>query len=425
MNHRPLSHVRILLVCAVVLVVLQTAALPSAAQADPAAEMLARINAVRVAQKLPPYAYSEKLSAAAQVHSKDMAAAGKVDRTGTDGSSPKSRILAAGYGQWTIGPVVDEAIYGGTDGLQGAFDWWMNTPTDKGRLLSTRFREVGIGAATAPNGWIYWTLDLGAQPNVLPAFVNGGVTRVDTTTVTLTLTTENAVPAGEGANTIGQPVQVRVASDDSFTGSDWQPWAAEVPFQLLPKAQQTIYVLYRDAQGRTVPVSINMTLTNVPPVPTATATRTPTVTPPATLTPQATNSPRPTATFPPSRTPVPTVAGTELAITGATPTDTPSPSPTAPGIAPPTRSRVTPRPRVTPTVVVAGPYSSPPRDLPLAVCALQAAALALAALLIARRSLNRLPPARVPDAAKEQPLSQQIHDALSKKTGEQGGTVTK
>ena len=86
----------------------------------------------------------------------------------------------------------------------------MNSPTDKGRLLSTRFREVGIGAATASNGWIYWTLDLGAQPNVLPAFVNGGVTRVATTIVTLTLTTENAVPAGEGTNTLGQPVQVRV-----------------------------------------------------------------------------------------------------------------------------------------------------------------------------------------------------------------------
>ena len=411
MNHRLSSHIRILMACAVALAVLPIAALPSAAQADPAAEMLARINAVRIAQKLPPYAYSEKLAAAAQAHSKDMAAAGKVDRAGTDGSSPKSRILAAGYGQWTIGPVVDEAIYGGTDGLQGAFDWWMNAPTDKGRLLSTRFREVGIGAATASNGWIYWTLDLGAQPNVLPAFVNGGVTRVDTTTITLTLTTENAVPAGEGANTIGQPVQVRVASDDSFTGTDWQPWAAEVPFQLLPKAQQSVYVLYRDAQGRAVPVSINVTLTNVPAVPTATSTRTPTVTPPATLTPQATNTPRPTATFPPSRTPVPTVAGTEPvtpAVTGAAPTDMLSPSPTAPIIAPPTRSRVTPRPRVTPTVVVAGPYSSPPRDLPLAVCALQAAALALAALLIARWSLNRLPSAHVPDAAStEQPLSQQ------------------
>ncbi len=427
MNRRPLSRIRILLACAVALAVLQAVAFPSAAQADPAAEMLARINAARVAQGLPPYAYNEKLATAAQAHSKDMAAAGKVDRTGADGSSPKSRILAAGYGQWAIGPVIDEAIYGGTDGAQGAFEWWMNAPTDKGRLLSTRFREVGIGAAAASNGWIYWTLDLGAQPNVLPAFVNGGATRVATTMVTLTLTTENAVPAGEGTNTIGQPVQVRVASDDSFTGTDWQPWAAEVPFQLLPKAQQSIYVLYRDAQGRTVPVSINVTLTNVPAMPTATSTRTPTSTLPPTLTPQATNTPKPTATYPPSRTPAPTVVGSEPAtpaITGAPPTDTPSFSPMTPGIAPPTRSRATPRPRVTPTVVVAGPSDSPPRDLPLAVCALQAVALVLAALLIARRSLNQLPP--VPDAAStEQPLSQQIHDTLIKKTGEQGDKVTR
>jgi hypothetical protein len=428
MNYRTLLHIRVVMACAVALAVLPVAAFPSAAQSDPAAEMLARINAVRIAQKLPPYAYSEKLAGAAQAHSKDMAASGKVDRAGTDGSSPKSRILAAGYGQWTIGPIVDEAIYGGTDGLQGAFDWWMNAPTDKGRLLSTRFREVGIGAATSSNGWIYWTLDLGAQPNVLPAFINGGVTRVDNTIITLTLTTENAVPAGEGANTIGQPVQVRVASDDSFTGTDWQPWAAQIPFQLLPKAQQNVYVLYRDAQGRTVPVSINVTLTNVPAVPTATSTRTPTITLPPTLTREATDTPRPTATFPPSRTPTPTVAGIEpatLVITGTPPTETPSPSPMAPIIAPPTRSHLTPRPRVTPTVVAAGPYDSPPRDLPLTVCALQAVALVLGVLIIARRSLNRLPPARAPEAAKEQPLSQQIHDALSKKTSEQGSTVTK
>jgi hypothetical protein len=192
---------------------------------------------------------------------------------------------------------------------------------------------------------------------------------------------------------------------------------------LLPKAQQTLYVLYRDAQGRTVPVSVNVALTNVP---AATSTRTPTSTLPPTLTPQATNTPKPTATYPPSRTPAPTVAGSEPAtpaLTGAPPTDTPSSSPTTPGIAPPTRSRATPRPRVTPTVVVAGPSDAPPRDLPLAVCALQGVALVLAALLIARRSLNRLPP--VPDAANtKQPLSQQIHETFSKKTDEQGDKVT-
>jgi uncharacterized protein YkwD len=384
MNHRLLLPIRILLALMCAATLIRFSVSPSAAQADPALELLVRINAARVAQGLPPYALSEKLAAAAQTHSKDMAATGRVDRAGSDGSTPKSRILAAGYGQWTIGPVVDEAIYGGTGGAPGAFDWWMSTETDKARILSARFREVGIGAVTAPNGWIYWTLDLGAQPNVLPAFVNGGVTSVDVMTVTLMLTTESAVPAGEGTTTLGQPVQIRVASDDSFTGADWQPWAAQIPFRLLPKAQQKVYVLYRDTQGRTAPYSIGVILTNVPPTATFTPSPTFTWTPPPSITPLPSNTPRPTETPPPTRTPIPTFAGGPSAtpFPGASPTATPSPLPGTP--------RPTLRPRVTPTAQ-AGLDSAAPRELAVAVCGLQAIAFVLAALVIARRSLNRLP----------------------------------
>ena len=398
MNHRRLLPIRILLalVCAATLVRFSVS--PSAAQTDLAIELLARINAARAAQGLAPYALSDKLTTAAQNHSKDLAATGRVDRTGSDGSTPKSRILAAGYGQWTIGPVVDEAIYGGTGGAQGAFDWWTSTETDKARILSARFREVGIGAVTAPNGWIYWTLDLGAQPNVLPAFVNGGVTSVDVMTVTLTLTTEGAVPAGEGTTTLGQPVQIRVASDDSFTGADWQPWAAQIPFQLLPRSQQKIYVLYRDTQGRTAPYSISVILTNVPPTATFTPTPTFTWTPPPSITPPPSNTPRPTETPPPTRTPIPTFAGgpSSTPTSGAPPTVTPSPLPGTP--------RPTLRPRATPTGQ-AGPYSNAPRELAVAVCGLQAIAFVLAALIIARRSLNRLPTASAQPPAGAEPAS--------------------
>ena len=386
MNHRQSFVVRISLACLVACVVLiQLGPQPVTAQADPAAELLARINAVRKTNGLPPYALNDKLTAAAQAHSKDMVSKGKVDRAGSDGSTPKSRILAAGYGQWTIGPVIDEAIYGGTGGAQGAFDWWMSTDTDKSRLLSSRFREVGIGAATAPNGWIYWTLDLGAQPNILPFCVNGGVYSVDSSAVTLTLTTENAVPAGEGTSTIGQPLQVRVASDDSFTGAEWQPWAAQVPFKLQAKSQQKIYVVYRDAQGRTAAYSLAVTLTNVP---------TPTYTPPPTLTPPPTNTRRATETSAPTRTALPAATG-EDNVTATPPPITPltqlvmfSPTPT-------TALRGTPRLRVTPTTVAAGPYGSPPSGLLGSVCALQAVVLALAAFAIIRRSLRRMPAAGV------------------------------
>jgi uncharacterized protein YkwD len=382
------SVYRILITClAVCVAFIHLSVVPSAAQADPTAELLSRINAARVANGLPPYALNDKLAATAQAHSQDMASKSKVDRVGSDGSTPKSRILAAGYGQWTIGPVIDEAIYGGTGGAQEAFDWWMSTDTDKGRLLSTRFREVGIGAATASNGWTYWTLDLGAQPNVLPAYVNGGVTSVATQAVTLTLTTENAVPAGEGTGTIGQPLQVRLASDDSFTGAEWQPWAAQVPFKLQATAQQKIYVLYRDAQGRTASYFIVVTLTNVPP---PTVTPSPTWTPPPSITPLPTATPKPTETSAPTRTPIPTV-GNEEATTPTPPPLTPLIQPTT-SVTPPTPTpRGTPKLRVTPTTAAAGSYGSPPSGLVMSVCALQVMALVLAAFAILRRSLHRMP----------------------------------
>jgi hypothetical protein len=388
---------RILIVCLAVCIAL--AALPvvaSSAQADPAADMLARINGARVANGLPPYFLSDKLTAAAQAHSKDMASRGKVDRTGSDGSAPRTRALAAGYGQWSNGPIVDEAIYGGTG---SAFDWWMGTDSDKGRILSPRYREVGIGAATAPNGWVYWAVEVGAQPNVLPFFMNGGVTRADLPEVVLTLTTENAVPAGEGTATIGQPLQIKAAPDDSFTGVEWQPWAAQVTYKLQPLAQQTIHMLYRDAQGRTAPFSTTVTLSNVP---TLTATPLPSRTSSPTLTPPPTNTRKPTETTVATRAPTSTSAGNGLA-TATPPPLTPLALAATVNTPPASTPRGTPRPRFTPTAVPTGPYGSPPGEMVAAVVILQAVAIVLAALAILGRTLRRMPAA--PEAAQSQTQS--------------------
>jgi len=324
-----------------------------------------------------------------------MASKGRVDRTGSDGSTPKSRILNAGYGQWTIGPVIDEAIYGGTGGTQGALDWWLSTDTDERRIVSNRFREIGIGAATAANGWVYWTLDLGAQPNVLPAFVNGGVSSVDTTAITLTLTTENAVPSGEGVSTLGQPVQVRVglgrvvyrhrlaalgpagsvpAAGPGSTKNlcplsryrrthrfvldcrDVDPCPAGDFYTLAhldaAALHHTLADEYAQANGHTAAD------------PHADADR----------------CQRKTATFAPLPSGTAALVGTPPGASVAQP-------------------RPTLRPRTTPTAVAAGPYSAPPSALLQAVCVLQTVALVLAALSILRRSLHRLPTVPVPPQA--------------------------
>jgi len=120
-----------------------------------------------------------------------MASKGKVDRAGSDGRHP-SRILAAGYGQWTIGPVIDEAIYGAQAARRARSIGDGHRHRQK-PLLSSRFREVGIGAATAPNGLDLLDARPGCAAQHLAVLCQRRVYSVDSSAVTLTLTTENAV----------------------------------------------------------------------------------------------------------------------------------------------------------------------------------------------------------------------------------------
>ena len=57
---------------------------PTAAQSNPAAQVLSRINALRVQNGLIPLALNDALDTAAQAHSNDMAATGNVDHAGSD-----------------------------------------------------------------------------------------------------------------------------------------------------------------------------------------------------------------------------------------------------------------------------------------------------------------------------------------------------
>src|SRR5262245_23995909 len=90
---------------------------PVAAQADDAArdaaQILARINAVRQQNGLLPLDLNSQLTAAAQRHSDDMARTGNIDHAGSDGSTIESRIREAGYGHWRTFGLWGENIYGG------------------------------------------------------------------------------------------------------------------------------------------------------------------------------------------------------------------------------------------------------------------------------------------------------------------------
>ena len=333
---------------------------PARAQ-DATGELLALINNARQAQGLHPYVVSARLTFAAQRHSHDMAVNGLVRHLGSDGSSDTQRILEAGYDVYQFGPVVGENIYSGASDAQAPFEGWMTVLSARDNLLNEQYREIGIGIASDDQGRVFWTVTFGAQPNVLPVLINGGVASVDTVTVTLTLLPENVVPDGLGT-AMGQPVEYRASVDPQFKLAEWKPWAEQVSFVLEETpGLQTIYVQLRDAEGSTSISQASVTLTGPEETPTpvetaetATATRTVTPTPTpvetaetATATRTVTPTPAPTGTSTP--TPTPTSTLTPAATVTLTPTMTAS------STSPPTEAPVptaTPNPPSLPTVTV-------------------------------------------------------------------------
>ena len=348
------SLFRIFVACAVLVAFVPTAF----AQTDPAAELLSRINSLRAQNSLLPLALSSNLAASAQAHSNDMGATGNVDHTGSDGSTPDSRIKAAGYGQWSSYGIWGENIYGGQIAkLDDAWTFWINSAVHLKNLLSTRYREIGIGVAVSSNG-TYYTLDFGAQPNVLPVFIDS----IDGANVTLLLTNETDVPTGDGINDMGQAVEVRVGEGTDVSGAPWQPWASTLGYGLSnASGQHTLTVEYRDSLKRGSKYSLTFTPSNFANGSAssgATPTATPKTTSTATLAPTRTSAPTETATLPPTKTAAPTETPTTAptvtapAATSptATSTATPTVSPTAtPTDQPKATATATPIPSTTPT----------------------------------------------------------------------------
>ncbi len=228
--------------------------LPAPAQTTDKSSVLTAINQVRLSNGLTPLAVNPALEKAAQQHSDDMAGQSFVDHTGSNGSSPVDRLSAAGYPAWQDTRVWAESIYAGSHGFTEALDYFMKDDAQRRNLLASRYREVGIGVGVSTNAngvqMVYWTLDFGSQPNVLPIFINDGVTLINTPQVAIHLTQEDAVPGGEGA-AIGRIIDVRISSESTFKNAAWQPWEPLIPFTFDSKpGLKSVYVQMRDGGGR-------------------------------------------------------------------------------------------------------------------------------------------------------------------------------
>jgi len=362
---------------------------------DTSVRFYALVNQARLDEGLAPYGFSTLLTASAQRHADDLAAHKTSSHTGSDGSTARQRIAEAGYAAWTWNGgelIASENFWTGYSTIEDALAFFLGDQSHRDNILSTTYREIGIGVATDTDGRNYYVLDFGARPNVLPIFINDGASNTDNPQVAIRLTNELARPGGEGTIFMGQAIEIRTSNEPNFDDLPWQSWEPLVPWTLDTPGEHTAYIQFRDAAGRTAASADTIVLgegTVITPTPIS-----PSPTPDPTVTPiPPSPTPEPTATPEPTTTPVPEFTATLAPAVTSTPelppTLTPTVEPTPTSYVPrssPLAPRLTPFPTWTPLPTAAPQQEPSSPDAPLAVlAALQGVAIILGIYLALSR----------------------------------------
>jgi len=126
------------------------------ADAAKVTETINAVNAYREDNGLTAYTVNELLTKAATIHANDIACNKLFAHTGSDGSTPTTRVAASGYAASSI----TENVYGSYPPLtgQGAVDWWKNDKTDirhNQNLISTTYTDIGVGYSFFDNFGYY------------------------------------------------------------------------------------------------------------------------------------------------------------------------------------------------------------------------------------------------------------------------------
>ena len=130
-------------------------------------DMLTAINEARASDRMcgatsypaaVSMTWNDDLADAAYKHSADMATNQYFDHTGSDGSSPATRISEEGYHWNALGENIAYGYPTVGDVIQG----WLGSEGHCQNIMSPAFTEIGAAIAGNANS-PYWTLDL-AKP---------------------------------------------------------------------------------------------------------------------------------------------------------------------------------------------------------------------------------------------------------------------
>jgi len=133
--------------------------------------LLELVNQARVKRGLAPVQAATALRRAARHHSRDMLARDYFGHSTLAGVSVNTRARRAGYSRsgcsrWSVGEVIGWGT--GCRGIpQSVFKGWMRSGAHRRIILSTRWRDVGIGCARGSlrgvSGAVVYTIDFGRR----------------------------------------------------------------------------------------------------------------------------------------------------------------------------------------------------------------------------------------------------------------------
>lgn len=129
-----------------------------------AAEMLSRVNHVRLRAGLHPVSPSPLLDRVSQEHAEDMLARSYYGHRTPEGLGPSERARAGGY-RSSIGENIVEQRFSAGEALEA----WMGSPGHRRNVLDPGCREMGLGLAVgagydaAPGGYrVIWVQSCGS-----------------------------------------------------------------------------------------------------------------------------------------------------------------------------------------------------------------------------------------------------------------------
>lgn len=121
---------------------------------------LSELNAYRAQNGLSALALNDKLIAASQKHSDDLASFGGAAHKGTDGKFHDTRVKREGYNFSTAA----ENVATGQRSWEAAFKAWQESPGHNKNLLAPDVTELGVALTYEPKTTYltYWTMVLAA-----------------------------------------------------------------------------------------------------------------------------------------------------------------------------------------------------------------------------------------------------------------------